>query len=205
MTSTRPDICYAVSRLSEKFSDPTLADLNMGKYTLKYLKGTKNQGLKYNKTNNINLVGYSDSDWGNSSDRKSISGYCFRLCSGSLLSWRCKKQSIVALSTCEAEYIALTFALQEALFLKQLLNDMCSSNIKTITLFGDNQGSIELSKNPVYHQRSKHIDVRYHFIRSHVTLGNVDVKYIPTAENCADVFTKPVSKNKIKYFKFCET
>lgn len=152
MTCTRPDICYAVTKLSQNLSSPTKSDLNRSKFTLKYLKGTMDYGLKFRKSDNIELIGYCDSDWGGSNDRKSLSGYCFTLGNNSpLLSWKCKKQNTVALSTCEAEYIALTYAIQEANFLQQLLSDMQCVSVKPVNIYVDNQGAIELTKNPVYH------------------------------------------------------
>ena len=130
-----------------------------------------------------------------------MSGYCFKLCdSGSLISWKCKKQSTVALSTCEAEYIALTYAVQEANFLGQLLSDMLCVDVKAVHLYVDNQGAIELTKNLVYHQRTKHIDIKYHFISSKVDEKSIILHYIPTVENVADMFTKPVSKAKLRSF-----
>ncbi|KAF2351392.1 Zinc finger C2CH-type [Trinorchestia longiramus] len=126
MTCTRPDICYVVTLLSQHSTRPTNAHLNLCKFVLKYLKGTILFGLKFVKSENpMQITSFSDSDWGGSSDRKSISGYVLKSSSSSsLISWKSKKQNIVALSSCEAEYIALTYAVQEGIFLKQLLCDM---------------------------------------------------------------------------------
>ena len=111
----------------------------------------------------------------------SITGICFKLCSdGPLISWKSKKQSTVALSTCEAEYVAMAAAVQEAKFLKQLFSDMQQCEQKKITLSVDNQGAIALAKNPVQHQRCKHIDIKYHFVRSEGNSGVIDLQYIPT-------------------------
>ncbi len=126
------------------------------------------------------------------SDRKSVSGYCFTLNSGPV-SWKSKKQSTIALSSCEAEYISLTFAVQEGLFLTQLMRDFGEDH-ESFSLQGDNQGSLTLAKNPIGHQRSKPIDVRYHFIRDLVRRGKVILSYVPSYENNADVFTKPLSR-----------
>ena len=206
MTCTRPDLCYSVSKLSQKLSKPTTADLSMSKFVLKYVKGTLDYGLTFKKINNANLIGYSDSDWGGSDDRKSISGYCFKLSDeGSLISWRSKKQNTVALSTCEAEYIALTQAVQVANFLIQLLSDMQGGNSNDCLLFVDNQGALELTKNPVYHQRTKHIDIRYHYIRSQIEDSKISLQYIPSNLNVADIFTKPVTKAKLNNFCVCNS
>jgi hypothetical protein len=204
MTCTRPDLSYVVTKLSQHMSKPTIAHLNLSKFVLKYIKGTLDYNLKFKKCNNdLNLMGFCDSDWGGSTDRKSISGYCFQLNNdGPLLSWKSKKQNTVALSSCEAEYMALTHAIQEANFLQQLLKDMQGSNDKLpVHLNVDNQGAIELAKNPVHHQRSKHIDIKYHYIRSQVLDNTVILHYVPTNDNVADMFTKPVSKIKLNKFQ----
>ena len=117
MTCTRPDLSYVVTKLSQNMKSPTKAHLNLAKDVLRYVKGTIDYNLKFTKSTCLTLIGYSDSDWGNSGDRKSISGYCFLLnVNGPLISWKSKKQSVVAISSCEAEYIAMTHAIQEAKF-----------------------------------------------------------------------------------------
>ena len=202
MINTRPDICYIVTFLGQFMNNPTVAHLNLAKHVIKYLKGTKDLGLNFVKANSdLKLFGYCDSDWGGTFDRKSISGYCFMLQNnGPLISWKSCKQKIVALSTCEAEYVALTDAFKEARFLRQLFADFYNCNRPNVNLFVDNLGSIALAKNPVHHQRSKHIDIRYHFIRLDVEEGTVLLEYVPTEENYADMFTKPLSRVKLKVF-----
>jgi len=146
------------------------------------------------------LQGYCDSDWASShSDRKSISGYVYQLNKdSSFISWKSKKQNVVVLSSCEAEYIALSTCVQEALYLRKLLTCMYGRNVESsVTVGVDNQGSIALAKNPVHHQRSKHIDVRYHFIRDVVSDGVVKLVTCQRTKNIADVLTKPVSGRKI--------
>ena len=202
MTCTRPDICYPVTKLSQFMKSPTYAHLNLAKHVLRYLKGTMHYNLKYYRSNTVELYGYSDSDWGGSEDRKSISGYNFKLCeNSSLISWKSKKQNSVALSSCEAEFIALTVAAQEAKFLNQLLIDLNENDQSPVKLFVDNQGAMALAKNPVFHQRSKHIDIKYHFIRDEIAQNNLNVQYVPTNYNIADTFTKPMSGVKLKHFK----
>ena len=118
------------------------------------------------------------------------------------MSYKSRKQQSVALSTCEAEYMALSIATQEVKFLSQLLTDMTGKEqTKGVVLYVDNQGAIALAKNPVHHQRSKHIDIRYHFVRDEVQNGFVILEYVPTEENVADVFTKPVAKPRLGKFK----
>ena len=169
MTGTRPDLCYVVTLLSQHMAKPTHAHLGMAKHVLRYLSGTIHYGLQFQKCDVIDISGFCDSDWGASEDRRSITGYGFQLSrNGPLISWKCRKQQTVALSTCEAEYIALAAATQEAKFPRQLFADMQGSETKCVILYVDNQGAIALAKNPVQHQRSKHIDIRYHFARLEV-------------------------------------
>ena len=202
MSNTRPDLAFIVTKLAQYMSKPTKAHLSIAKHTLKYIKGTLDYNLKFCKSeNSLNLIGYSDSDWGGSDDRKSISGYCFVLNkNGPLISWKSRKQATVSLSTCEAEYVAVTSAVRESKFLKQLYFDLSNCAGKTINLFVDNQSAINLANNPVYHQRSKHIDIKYHFIRSEVQKNTVKLLYVPSNENIADLFTKSLSKIKLHNF-----
>ncbi|KAF2345550.1 hypothetical protein FHG87_023694 [Trinorchestia longiramus] len=120
----------------------------------------------------------------------------------SLISWKSKKQNIVALSSCEAEYIALTYAVQEGIFLKQLLCDVDGYD-EPVGIFVDNRGAIDLAKNPVHHQRSKHIDIRYHFIRAIIQDNKAVLSSVPSEENMADMFTKPVTRQTLLKFKVC--
>ena len=139
------------------------------------LKGTLDRSLKFRKSEcPLELIGFSDSDWGaNISDRKSISGYSFQLSEhGPLVSWQSKKQQTVALSTCKAEYIALAGAVQEGKYLRQLCIDFkILKTDSSVSLNVDNQGAIKLAKNPMLHKRSKHTDIRYHFIRNELQQG----------------------------------
>ena len=201
MTCTRPDLSYVVTKLSQNMKSPTKAHLNLAKDVLRYVKGTIDYNLKFTKSTCLTLIGYSDSDWGNSGDRKSISGYCFLLnVNGPLISWKSKKQSVVAISSCEAEYIAMTHAIQEAKFLFQFISEIKCCKDKSVIVHVDNLGSIALAQNPVNHQRSKHIDIKYHFIRNEISEGIVKLHYIPSNNNLADIFTKPFSKIKLNSF-----
>jgi len=119
---------------------------------------------------------------------------------GALISWKTKKQPTVALSTCEAEYIALATTIQECLYLKQLLKDLDKCQYSQPEIYEDNQGTIALAKNPVSRQRCKHVDVKYHFIRSSVNNGDIALVYCPTNEMVADVLTKPVTRCKMMKF-----
>lgn len=185
MTCTRPDISWVVSKLSQTLAQPKREDLVTAKHVLRYLKNTND--YEY------------DSDWASSvEDRRSTTGYCFSLTKqGPVISWKTKKQQTVALSTCEAEYIVLTATTQESMYLTQLLNGMDNKMYTCTTIFGDNQGAIALTKNPVNRQRSKHIDVKYHYIRE----GKINIIYCPSENMTADILTKPVPKAKIVKFQ----
>ena len=198
MTCTRPDLSWIVTKLSQYLDKPTVEHHTCVKHVLRYIKGTLDYELCFQKSDDaLSVVGYADADWGGSEDRKSTTGYCFRLgdSAGPVISWKSKRQQTVALSTCEAEYMALTSATQEGIFLVQLLNEIDSKcKYDKFSVCGDNQGALALAKNPVSHQRSKHIDIKYHFIRSKVQCGELELVYVPSKDNVADIFTKSTGK-----------
>ena len=143
------------------------------KHILRYMKGTVDYGLKYEVNNNINLEGYVDLDWaGNVIDRKITSGCCFSMGSG-VISWFSKKQSCVELSTTEAEYAAACLASCEEVWLRKILFDLFDLQLEATCIFCDNQSYVKLSKNPVFHDKSKHIDIKYHYIWDMVQRGVV--------------------------------
>ena len=181
MTSTRPDLSFIVTKLSQYMSNPTNTHLSMAKHVLCYLKGTTENKVTFKKSKDgLKLFGYCDADWGSSADRKSITGYVFKLWPA--ISWKSRKQPTVVLSTCEAEYMVLASAIQETKFLRQLLGELLNIfALDPTTIHCDNQSTIFLAKNPVQHQRSKHTDIRYHFIRSEIQSGTIDLRYIPSA------------------------
>ncbi|KAA0038926.1 integrase [Cucumis melo var. makuwa] len=190
LTATRPDILFAVSMLSRFMTNPKRSHWEAGKRVLRYILGTINFGIYYKKVSESVMFGFCDSDWGgNVDDHKSTSGYVFSMGSG-VFSWTSKKQSVVALSTTEAEYISLAAAGCQALWLRWMLKELkCIQKCETV-LFCDNGSAIALSKNPVFHGRSKHIRIKYHFIRDLVKDGEVIVKYCKTQDQVADIFTK---------------
>lgn len=191
LTATRPDLMYSVCLISRYMADPTEEHLLAAKRVLRYLKGTLELGVFYGRKGAIELFAYTDSDYaGDYDDRKSTSGYVFKL-SGGAVAWSSKKQPIVTLSTTEAEYVAAAACACQCIWMKRVLNHF-SPQSKCITVFCDNSSAIKLSKNPVLHGRSKHIDVRFHFLRNLTRDGVVELKYYSTSEQLADIMTKPL-------------
>ena len=192
--ATRPDIAFAVSNVAKFSAQPTKQHWTAVKRILRYLRGTADYGLVFTPNVSGDCVGYSDADWGGDlDDRKSTSGYLF-LISGGAVSWRSKKQTCVALSTAEAEYVALASAAQEATWIRQLTAVLENRPQETVTVFEDNQSAICMAKNPQFHGRSKHISIKYHFVRDQVDKGTVKLKYCPTKEMIADMMTKGLPK-----------
>ena len=200
--ATRPDISQAVGVVSKFCSKPTEAHLTAVKRILRYLKGTLNLAIKYQKSENDPLIGYSDADWaGDLDDRHSTTDNIF-LMTGGPISWLSKKQAAVALSTSEAEYVALSSVTQEAVWLRKLLtSDLQVTSQEPTMIMEDNQGAISIVKNPVAHSRTKHIDIRYHYIREAVQEGIVNLCYCPTEQMIADLLTKPLARERFKMLR----
>ena len=199
MVSTRPDIAFAVGAVSRFASCYRAIHFTACKHILRYAKGTKAHALRLggiDKT--VSIHGMVDADWaGNHDSRKSTTGYVFMLGQGAI-SWQSKLQTTTALSTCEAEYMGITLATKEAIFLSVLLQELGYGSDNPVTLYNDNQGAIALTVNPGNHQRSKHIDIRHHFIREHVENGKIAVQYCPTEQMTADVLTKALAPHRHK-------
>ncbi|CAH9069840.1 unnamed protein product [Cuscuta europaea] len=192
LTCTRPDILFGVGLVSRFMEAPTTTHLKAGKRILRYLKGTTEYGLFYSSYDEFKLVGYSDSDWGGDiDDRKSTTGFVFYM-GNTAFTWVSKKQPIVTLSTCEAEYVAATSSVCHAIWLRYILQALSMSQEEATTIFVDNKSAIALAKNPVFHDRSKHIDTRYHFIRGKIAEKEVQVEYVKTQDQVADILTKPL-------------
>ena len=193
---TRPDITYAVNTVAKFSSNPTQAHWTAIKRIMRYLKGTSGFGIRYVKASKQSILGYCDADWaGDADDRKSTSGYVFVL-AGAPISWRSKKQTCVALCTAEAEYIALASAAQEAVWLRELINELDGPLTEPTVVFDDSQCAIAMTKNPQFHGRAKHIEIKYHYIRGEVEKGTIKLSYCPTQNMMADILTKGLSKEK---------
>lgn len=194
MICTRPDLCVAVNILSRYASKSNKELWQCLKRVLRYLKGSSKLKLTYKRSEFTDILcGYVDSDWANDeNDRKSTTGFLFKLFEHCTICWNTKKQNSVAASSTEAEYMALFEAVREALWLKSFLISINVIMTKPIVIFEDNNGCINISKNPVCHKRSKHIDVKYHFSREQVEKKVIDVKYVFTGNQLADLLTKPL-------------
>lgn len=198
---TRPDISYVVNLLSKYNNRPEMQHWNALKRVLRYLKGSQDYRLTFKNVPDENMThGYCDADWASSEDdRRSCTGYVFTFQGGSI-SWNSRRQPTVALSTTEAEYMSLTSCIQEGLWLKQFQEELWPC-LKTepLVIYCDNQSCIKLSGTDGYHSRTKHIDVRHHFIRDKISAGLIEVRYIQTGEMVADALTKPTTHSKLEY------
>ena len=195
---TRPDIQYAVNIAARFCSKPNKHHMTAVKRIFGYLKGTVDFELKYEHCEE-GFCGYSDADFARDiDDRKSTTGYMFKL-SGGAISWYSGKQKSVSVSTANAEYIALGEAAREGLFFKQLFAEMGVEI--DIEIFEDNQAAIAIAKNPVYYSKQKHIDVQYHFIRELVQSKQIKLTYCPTETMTADLFTKPLVRSRFQHFR----
>lgn len=173
-------------------ANPSKMHILAAKRVLRYLKGTIELGMFYERGGEDELVAYTNSDYaGDLDDRKSTSGYVFKL-SGGAVAWSSKKQAVVTLSTTEAEYVAAAACACQSIWMKRVLKQLSSYQRKCIPVFCDNSSTIKLSKNPILHGRSKHIDVRFHFLRDLVKDGVVELQYCGTNEQLADIMTKPL-------------
>lgn len=205
MTATRPDIAFSVSNCARFMSNSNKEPFNALNRVWKYVKTTKNKGLLYKSSDEyLTLKGYVDSDWGGDfTTRKSTTGYLFLLGNGPI-SWSSRLQKSVAISSCEAKYMALEEAAKELIWLKALFKQLKPLNsIIADTLYCDNKSAIDLSKNPKYHARTKHINIQYHFICDYIEKEVFKLKYINTKEQLADALTKTLNINDFRKFVKC--
>jgi hypothetical protein len=195
LTASRPDIVYAVSLCARFQSNPRESHVKVIKRIFRYLKSSDNLCLWYPKLCDFTLVGYTDADYaGFLVDRKSTSGMA-QFLGPCLVSWGTRKQNSISLSTTEAEYIAAASCCTQMLWLKQQLSDF-GVNCGTLEIRCDNTSAINVSKNPVNHSRTKHIDVRHHFLRDHVEKKNIELTHCRTEDQVADIFTKALNKDQ---------
>ena len=191
-TTCRPDIAYAVSQVAQYCENPGKPHWEAVKRILAYLSITPDYGLRFDGAiqESLTLHGFTDSDYaGDCDNRRSTSGYVFTL-NGGPIAWSSRRQDCVATSTTEAEYIAASEATKEAVWLRRLITQLGAKQREPTPIKCDNQSAIKLTKNPEYHRRTKHIDVRYHFVRHHQEMKNIEVSYVPTEDQVADILTK---------------
>jgi hypothetical protein len=200
LNTTRPDIAFATQQLSQFMHAPTTVHYNAACRVLRYLKNNPGQGLFFSRDSTMQLIGYSDADWAGCMDtRKSISGYCFFI-GKSLISWRAKKQATVSRSSSEAEYRALSSATCELQWLLYLLADLQVTLAKTPTLYCDNQSALHIASNPVFHERTKHLDIDCHLVRERVLKGILKLLPVSTNDQMADFLTKALAPPKFHDF-----
>ena len=199
LTVTRPDISFAVSVVSQFLNSPCEGHWDAVIRILKYIKGAPGNGLLYEDKGHARVVGYSDADWaGSPTDRRSTSGYCIFI-GDNLISWKSKKQTVVARSSAEAEYRAMASATCELIWLKQLLKELRFGDATQMTLICDNQAALHIASNPVFHERTKHIEIDCHFIREKIISGDITTSFVSSNNQLADVFTKSLRGPRISY------
>ncbi|KAK8944151.1 hypothetical protein KSP39_PZI008078 [Platanthera zijinensis] len=200
LTASRPDIMYAICVCARYQACPKESHYTSVKRILRYLKGTPNLGLWYPRNRDFLLTGYSDADFaGCREDRKSTTGTC-QFLGGRLISWSSKKQTSVAISTAESEYVAAGSCCAQLLWMQHQLKDY-GIQVSRTPLLCDSKSAISIANNPVSHSRTKHIEIKYHFLREHVEKGDILLEFVKTDYQIADVFTKPLDETKFNKFK----
>ena len=202
LLATRLDIAFSVIKLARFASNPSDIHITAIKRILRYLKGTINYSITYyrNSSNSQYISGYTDADYaGDLNTAKSTTGFIFYLANGPI-SWKSKLQTIIAQSTTEAEYIAINAATKEAIYIKSILEELGFYKQDKFPIYSDNNGALLLAKNPVFHERTKYIAVKYHYIRELIENGVIDLIYINMLEQKADGLTKALERVKFKGF-----
>jgi hypothetical protein len=197
-TITRPDITFSVNKVSQFLANPTDDHWQAVKRILRYLKGTSDHGLQLHKSTSLCLQAFTDADWaGCPDDRKSTTGFAVFL-GENLLSWSSKKQVTVSRSSTEAEYRSMAMATAELMWIQSLLSELGISSSTPPVLWCDNLGATFLAANPVFHARTKHIELDFHFVREQVATKKLLVKFICSADQIGDIFTKSVSSHRFR-------
>ena len=198
--ATRPDIVFAVFRLASYTANPDLHHWSAAKRILRYLSSTRYQGIVYRPGTEAEMVGYSDASFASFEDMTSVTGYVFKAAGGAI-TWASKKQKSVSLSTTEAEYACMADAAREAVWLQNLHDELGFGKKGPTLIHGDNQGALAIANNPQYHKRTKHFDIKHHYIREKVNDRSIKIEYCPTEDMTADIFTKPLPKPKYQKHK----
>ncbi|CAM8878685.1 unnamed protein product [Rhodiola kirilowii] len=199
LTVTRPDLAFSVHILSQFMANPTEDHLRAAHRLLRYIKSAPAQGIFFSANSNLSLRGFCDADWASCPlTRRSVTGYCM-LIGSSVVSWKTRKQAVVSRSSAESEYRSMAAACSEIAWLIRLLADMNVPITDPVPLYCDNQSAIHLARNPVFHERTKHVEVDCHFVRQFVNSETIIPTLIPTAEQPADLFTKALSHDHLLY------
>lgn len=197
MLACRPDLAYVVNSLAKVQSNPGIVHYNAAKRVLRYLAGTQTLGIVFHNRAGRTITAFADADWaGDRDSRRSTTGYLFML-SGAPISWNCRLQPTIALSSTEAEYMVIGDSVREAIWLNRVYNEICHPSViqpATLQVKNDNKGAVEVSKNATSHSRTKHIDIRHHFIRDHVEKKTIIISHVCTRDMLADILTKPLSR-----------
>ena len=200
LTNTRPDLAFAVQHLSQFMQAPKLPHYNALIHVLRYIQGQPDLGILLHRNADYTLQAYCDSDWAACPHtRRSVSGYVVFL-GDSLISWKSKKQGTVSLSSAEAEYRSLRRLVAELSWLSRLLHEFTLTSIIPIPIHCDNQAAIYIAKNPVFHERTKHIEHDCHFVREKLMAGLISLHHISTRRQPANVLTKPLTSVVIRDF-----
>lgn len=199
LTVTRPDLAFSVSVMSQFMSSPTIYHWNALKQILCYLKETVGQGIMYANHGHEEIEAFSDADWaGSRSDRRSTSGFCVFV-GGNLVSWKSKKQNVVSRSTAESEYRGMANAICVLMWINHFMSEIGLKPKLPAKLWCDNQEAIHIASNPVFHERTKHIEVDCHFIREKVQQGLIVTGFVRSGDQMADIFTKALSGARVEY------
>lgn len=209
LTNTRPDLSYTVQTLSQFMHAPRLPHLSTLHHTLRYLASTLTQGIMLQASDHLNLQAFSDADWASCMDsRRSITGYIL-LFGKSPITWKSKKQSTISRSSAETEYRAMAATAAAFTWLVRLLEELGVSGLKPVALHCDNQSALYIAKNPVFNEITKHIELDFHFTRDKVLEGLLQLTYLPTRSQIADVFTKvspsPLFKSLLLKLGMCHS
>lgn len=198
LAHTRPDVAYAVGVVSQFMHEPQEDHMEAALRIVRYLKGTVGYGVLLRKMEDLEIEGYTDADWGsNPVDYRSTAGY-FTFVGGNLVTWRSKKQKVVSLSSAEAEFRGAKHGITEILWLRRLLTDLGFSPKKTSRLYCDNKAAISIAENPVQHDRTKHVEIDRHFIREKIDRGIIELPFIRSENQLADILTKAVNAKVFK-------
>jgi hypothetical protein len=200
---TRPDIAYAVQQLCKFLDSYGRVHWEAAKRVVRYLKGTRTFSLVLGGDHTARLIAYTDSDLGSCVDsRRSVSGYCCSL-GGGFVTWSARQQKTIALSTCEAEYVAASEAGKEIAWLRMLLQEVEFPQLSASPLMCDNNGAIVLTEDSSFHARVKHIDMAHHSIRERVTQRQIKLHYVRSKDNIADIFTKALPRKDFDRLRAC--